>query len=122
MKDWKLAVHIRDGYTCQHCGKKEDPHNRTLQVHHIIPKSQGGDNSLTNLVLACPNCHKHYFDPIAGVKYCSETLFSLFEKDLSRKEKRRSRYERRFLKNKNRIEVQDRKEEKRELLGYKGGI
>lgn len=29
-----------------------------LQVHHIIPVSEGGDNEQENLILLCPNCHK----------------------------------------------------------------
>ena len=41
---------------------------------------------------------------------------------MAKKEKRKERYERRYLRKKNRIAVRDRKEEKRKLLGYKGGI
>lgn len=122
MKDWKLAIHVRDSYTCQRCGAKEDPHTRSFQVHHLVPRSQGGNNNPENLILACPYCHKHYFDPLAGLKYSFEVTLCSFEKDMTRREKRRERYEKRFLKGRNRIEREDRKEEKRKLLGYKGGI
>ena len=28
-----------------------------LEVHHILPLQQGGDNSLDNITCLCPNCH-----------------------------------------------------------------
>lgn len=29
-----------------------------LEIHHILPLQKGGNNSLSNLMLLCPNCHK----------------------------------------------------------------
>ncbi len=43
----------RDGSKCSVCGITNAP----LEIHHVMPISQGGDNSLNNLVLVCPNCH-----------------------------------------------------------------
>jgi len=54
---WKKQVHIRDNYTCQNCGNKEDPKHLTFQCHHIIWKCHGGSSSLDNLKLLCPKCH-----------------------------------------------------------------
>lgn len=31
-----------------------------LEVHHIIPLSDGGEDSLDNVVAVCPNCHRRY--------------------------------------------------------------
>jgi 5-methylcytosine-specific restriction endonuclease McrA len=59
--NWKIAIHIRDNYTCQHCGAKEDPSNLTFQVHHIVFKCKGGSSDPDNLLLACPFCHKHFY-------------------------------------------------------------
>lgn len=28
-----------------------------LEIHHILPLQQGGDNSLDNIACLCPNCH-----------------------------------------------------------------
>jgi len=39
---------------CAYCGKSNLP----LQVEHIIPKSRGGTNSLTNLTIACEKCNQ----------------------------------------------------------------
>lgn len=29
----------------------------SLQIHHIVPVSKGGNNDIENLTLLCPNCH-----------------------------------------------------------------
>lgn len=40
--------------TCVYCGKKEVP----LQVEHIVPKSRGGSDRVSNLTLACAPCNR----------------------------------------------------------------
>ena len=42
------------GGECEKCGNKN---YNILQVHHIKPKSVGGSNKKSNLMLLCPNCH-----------------------------------------------------------------
>ncbi len=44
----------RDGYRCGNCGMN----TATLHVHHIVPLSRGGTNSLGNLWTLCEDCHK----------------------------------------------------------------
>ena len=71
--DWterKMFVQKRDRYTCQICGKTSvldrqvriETQNHAssvgLQVHHKMPLSRGGDNSLDNLVSLCFSCHE----------------------------------------------------------------
>lgn len=50
-------VYIRDEFTCRCCGLGGVHRLPTLQVHHIIEVSQGGDNSLDNLITVCLSCH-----------------------------------------------------------------
>ncbi|MER2556592.1 MAG: HNH endonuclease signature motif containing protein [Candidatus Competibacter denitrificans] len=52
---------------CQDCGNPAPFVNKStnelfLEVHHIIPLSQGGKDILKNVVALCPNCHRkrHY--------------------------------------------------------------
>jgi hypothetical protein len=55
-EDWtelKHQVLVRDGYTCANCGGSGEMH-----VHHIVPLSKGGTNSLSNLKALCRGCHK----------------------------------------------------------------
>lgn len=46
----------RDGGKCQWCGQKSP--QVKLEVHHIIPVSQGGDDNVRNLITLCVDCHK----------------------------------------------------------------
>lgn len=59
--DWnkrRRKVYKRDNYTCQNCGAKGGPHGNTkLHAHHVLPKSKGGSDSLSNLKTLCADCH-----------------------------------------------------------------
>jgi hypothetical protein len=49
----------RDGWDCAYCGCALDgkPDRPRPHVDHVIPKSRGGSNSITNKVLSCPRCN-----------------------------------------------------------------
>ena len=40
--------------TCVYCGKRDVP----LEVEHIVPKSKGGSDRVSNLTLACHKCNQ----------------------------------------------------------------
>jgi 5-methylcytosine-specific restriction endonuclease McrA len=40
--------------TCVYCGEGDAP----LQIEHVIPRSKGGSNRISNLVTACESCNK----------------------------------------------------------------
>jgi 5-methylcytosine-specific restriction endonuclease McrA len=42
----------RDGWRCQQCGSRTN-----LQVHHILLRSQSGDDIEENLITLCSECH-----------------------------------------------------------------
>lgn len=44
----------RDGRKCAYCGKEKVP----LEIEHIVPRSRGGSNRLSNLTLACRTCNE----------------------------------------------------------------
>lgn len=48
----KKNVMIRDGFTCQYCGKQKE-----LTIDHVIPVSRGGKSTFENCVTACKNCN-----------------------------------------------------------------
>ena len=60
----------RSNAKCVICGWDES----TCDIHHIIPKSQGGSNTSDNLIIVCPNCHRVIH---ANKKYDIEYLQSL---------------------------------------------
>ena len=45
-KPSKARKLLRDGYTCQHCGKR----NVRLEAHHIVFRAHGGKDTLENLL------------------------------------------------------------------------
>ncbi len=51
----RRAVLARDGHRCrvEGCGRA-----RFLEVHHLIPRSEGGENRPENLVTLCSSCHR----------------------------------------------------------------
>jgi 5-methylcytosine-specific restriction endonuclease McrA len=49
-------IAIRDHSECQYCGRVLETAEYTLD--HVVPRSQGGVSSWTNLVLACIRCNK----------------------------------------------------------------
>jgi 5-methylcytosine-specific restriction endonuclease McrA len=61
-EDWKDLAHERkklDNFTCVECGYKSSSSVGTgLHADHIIPISQGGRNTLSNLRTVCVECHK----------------------------------------------------------------
>lgn len=40
---------------CQMCGFD---FAEILQIHHVVPIKDGGNNNTDNVVVVCPNCHK----------------------------------------------------------------
>ena len=41
-------------WTCAYCGKKDVP----LEIEHIVPKSRGGSNRVSNLTISCHKCNQ----------------------------------------------------------------
>ncbi len=44
----------RDHYLCQRCGQ---PAGSSAHADHIVPKSDGGQDSMSNLQTLCHDCH-----------------------------------------------------------------
>jgi len=53
----------RDKFRCVYCGAKASDGIK-LEVDHVIPRSAGGENSLSNLVTACERCNRAKRDEI----------------------------------------------------------
>lgn len=51
-KERRKEVYARDGYVCALCGS-----HQYLQIHHVIPRSQGGSDFPENLITLCSKCH-----------------------------------------------------------------
>src|SRR5713226_1264747 len=49
----RIACLMRDGYTCQQCGKQ----NVRLEAHHVVYREHGGKDTLSNVLCLCEHCH-----------------------------------------------------------------
>lgn len=60
-----VEVLLRANGVCEECGenapfvRKRDG-SPYLEVHHILPLSEGGDDTISNAVALCPNCHRFF--------------------------------------------------------------
>lgn len=54
-KGLRFDIFKRDGFTCQYCGRQ--PPEVVLQVDHIVPVVDGGDNDKMNLLTSCRACN-----------------------------------------------------------------
>jgi len=62
--DVKVEVLHRANEHCEYCQspapfKKDSDGEGFLEVHHIKPLAEGGDDTVENAVALCPNCHRH---------------------------------------------------------------
>jgi hypothetical protein len=64
-REWRQVreeVLQRDDRECRFCGKTDTEHKEetglSLDVHHLIPKADGGKDSMSNLAALCRSCHK----------------------------------------------------------------
>jgi len=54
-KKLRFEVFKRDGFKCQYCGVV--PTQEVLQVDHIVPVAEGGENDMDNLITSCQPCN-----------------------------------------------------------------
>lgn len=55
-KKIRFEVFKRDSFRCQYCGRSAP--DVILEVDHIKPVAEGGDNSLLNLITSCRDCNR----------------------------------------------------------------
>ena len=83
----RRAVYARDGFRCAICDD-----SRALQIHHYCHRSQGGNDSLHNLITLCWRCHAiahgtrlpefpDYMDAAEMEQACAEYLGDLYLDD-----------------------------------------
>ncbi len=56
-KQWRRAILNRAGGRCEKSGRSAPEAGTTLHAHHIIPRAEGGPNTLANGKALCPECH-----------------------------------------------------------------
>lgn len=77
---------VNESGACSICGFAFQP---ILQIHHVLPISQWGNNSDGNVICVCPNCHKtlHYlYGKFGQEKEISLKNFEFFNQPTALKE------------------------------------
>ena len=57
-EDWRRtreSILRRDRFRCVECGKPCDPDE--VDIHHLLPRSAGGSDEPSNLIVLCDGCH-----------------------------------------------------------------
>ena len=52
----RFIILTRDNFTCQYCGRSVKE-GVILEIDHIDPKSNGGENKTDNLITSCKDCN-----------------------------------------------------------------
>lgn len=55
-KKTRFEVFKRDNFTCQYCGRSAP--DIILEIDHINPVKNGGDNNIMNLITSCFDCNR----------------------------------------------------------------
>lgn len=94
-KKTRFEVFKRDNFTCQYCGKSVP--EVTLEIDHIKPVKEGGDNNILNLITACFDCNRgkgaRKLNDKSLLKIEKEKLDKLNEKRLQLEEMMKWRHE-----------------------------
>jgi hypothetical protein len=74
----KLQVAIRAFRICEYCRCSEKFSSTPFSVEHIIPRSLGGTNDLSNLAFACMGCNNIKFTKTTGFDIETNSIVPLF--------------------------------------------
>jgi 5-methylcytosine-specific restriction endonuclease McrA len=55
-------IAARDGHACVYCGATAASSGAALHLDHLTPRSGGGEDVATNLVMACRSCNSRRHD------------------------------------------------------------
>ena len=63
-EDIERLVAERAQNRCEYCRMHQSLQGATFHVEHIVPKSRGGESTLSNLAWACPSCNLRKSDRV----------------------------------------------------------
>lgn len=63
-KETRRQVLQRDDYRCVSCSTSVK--SAETDIHHLLPRSMGGTDELSNLVTLCDGCHASHHPNLAG--------------------------------------------------------
>jgi 5-methylcytosine-specific restriction endonuclease McrA len=61
--DIQELVRLRADFLCEYCHTNERWQYARFMIDHIAPVSEGGEDSIENLCLACFHCNRRKYQP-----------------------------------------------------------
>ena len=74
----RQQVRERAGFVCEYCHSPERLSATRFTIEHLMPRSLGGSDYLTNLALACRRCNERRSNFLEGVDPETKKRISLF--------------------------------------------
>jgi len=77
----KLAIFTNAGFKCEGCGKEldfdhhKDGQKGAWEAHHVVPATDGGNNTVANGAALCLRCHKYVTNSTEATKTFALQLF-----------------------------------------------
>ncbi|MDA0810096.1 MAG: HNH endonuclease [Planctomycetota bacterium] len=71
-------VRLRADNRCEYCRMHQSLQGATFHIEHVIPKSRGGETTLSNLAWACPGCNLRKSDRTEATDPRSGEVVPLF--------------------------------------------
>ena len=65
-ESYREIVVARAGGVCEYCRLSEAATGVTFHVEHVVPRSKGGETTMSNLALSCPGCNLAKGDRTTG--------------------------------------------------------
>lgn len=87
-KTTRFEIFKRDKFVCQYCGRK--PPEVILEIDHIIPVKENGDNTVSNLITSCFDCNRGK-GAVKIDKICRDDITTL-NKETKQKEEQLKEY------------------------------
>jgi len=69
---WKESIKERWNHECAYCGSKTNE----LSIDHIVPRSKGGNDHITNVLCACTRCNRSKAHEPVEQWYRSQKFFT----------------------------------------------
>ena len=74
----RIQVTAQAGAVCEYCRYPEEFNSGRFAGDHILPRSRGGTDDLTNLALSCRSCNERKQDATESPDPATEEIVPLF--------------------------------------------
>jgi len=75
----RQLVQRRANNRCEYCHLPQAGHTERFSIDHVVPSKHGGDDSSSNLALACLRCNLYKGSNLSGIDPNNGQTVSLFD-------------------------------------------